>query len=1063
MNLTDLPAALAATPAWQATFPADHLFSGDASRAIAVPGQLKPCFYAALAAAAPRPLLIIAPGPEDAADVARDIEAFSLEAPLLLPSRPDSTSAEAAIDPEAAGRRAKALAALAAGEPAIIVTHAAATLEQLPPLETAGGRLLRLSLNQDIGFDALIETLVEFGYRRVYEVEDRGEFSVRGGIVDVFGPGVPEPARAVFDADTVEELRTFSLVDQLSTGNITSIFLYPVIEAARPAAADIDIFDYARGRAVVVADEPAAWPDSFFAAGALAVSSLDPQESPWRVTAHPVFSGTDGRVDFDLIKNYLSELAGAGTTILIAAEGRGRRERLSELLREWGTAGPSIEVVEGFVRAGFVLPDLGLAVIAEADMFGLKRELRQTRQSRTRSFFDMMDLRVGDLVVHIYHGIGRYGGLVQKDVDGIRRDFLVIEYAGGDKLFIPSDQIGLIQRYIGGEGVSPKIDRLGAKRWQNAKRKVKASAAKLAAELVRLYQARRDAIGHAFPPDTPWQRELENSFPFIETPDQATAIADVKHDMESLQPMDRLICGDVGYGKTEVAVRAVFKAVMDGRQAAVLVPTTLLAEQHAATFRERFKEFPVRVEVLSRLHSGAAQAAVLHAVAAGAVDVVIGTHRLLQKDVAFIDLGLFVIDEEQRFGVRHKEFLKTLRLNVDVLTLSATPIPRTLNLALTGARDMSVIETAPEDRFPVVTAVKEYDDALIARAIEREVNRGGQVFFVHNRVDSIDFIAERIRRLAPGVTVGVSHGQMSERGLEKVMDDFAERRFNVLVSTTIIESGLDMPNVNTLIVDRADRLGLSQLYQLRGRVGRSDRRAYALFLYPPGGSLTPTQIRRLKTIAEFTELGSGFRIALRDLEIRGAGNLLGGEQHGFINEVGFELYASLLAEAVADLKGEPSVKRSDVRINLPVAAFIPTEYVADEGLRIDMYRKVALVTSDAEATRVGAEFNDRFGPPPAEVESLLAVARLKVLAAGIGLNRITAEPNRVRLAPVSDSAGVGAALVRFGRRLRYKAAERALFVHMPATGEIVSLLHEVLYVIITNDLQKSPKEESDES
>ncbi len=1062
MNLTDLPVALAATPAWRDNVPGDHLFGTDHEATLSVPSQLKPCFYAALATAGPRPLLIIAPGPEDAADIARDLEAFSVVKPLVLPARSDSRSAEAAIDPEAAGRRAKSLPALAAGETTIIVTHAAVTLEALPPLETAGQRLLRLVRNQDIGLDALIETLVEFGYRRVYEVEDRGEFSVRGGIIDVFGPGMSEPVRAVFDADTIEEMRTFGLVDQLSTGNIEATFLYPVVEAAPPAG-DVNIFDYARGRAVVAADEPAAWPEGMFAPGTLTVSSLTPQESPWRVTPHPTFTGADGRVDFDLIKDYLTELAAADMQVLIAVEGRGRRERLSELLREWGAAGPSVDVVEGFVRAGFSVPALGIAVIAEADMFGLKRELRQTRQSRTRSFFDMMDLRVGDLVVHIYHGIGRYGGLVQKDVDGIRRDFLVIEYAGGDKLFIPSDQIGLIQRYIGGEGVSPKIDRLGAKRWQNAKRKVKASAAKLAVELVRLYQARQAAVGHAFPPDTPWQKELEDSFPFIETPDQAAAIADVKRDMESTRPMDRLICGDVGYGKTEVAVRAVFKAVLDGRQAAVLVPTTLLAEQHASTLRERFKEFPVRVEVLSRLHGGAAQNEVLHGVAAGTVDVVIGTHRLLQKDVSFKDLGLFVIDEEQRFGVRHKEFLKKLRLNVDVLTLSATPIPRTLNLALTGARDMSVIETAPEDRFPVVTAVKEYADDLVARAIEREVGRGGQVFFVHNRVDSIDFIAERIRRLAPGVTVGVSHGQMSERGLEKVMKDFAERRFAVLVSTTIIESGLDMPNVNTLIVDRADRLGLSQLYQLRGRVGRSDRRAYAMFLYPPGGSLSPTQLRRLKTIAEFTELGSGFRIALRDLEIRGAGNLLGGEQHGFINEVGFELYAGLLAEAVAELKGEPSVKRADVRINLPIAAFIPDEYVADEGPRIDMYRKVAQVRRAEDADRLGAEFNDRFGPPPLEVKTLLAVAKLKVLATAAGLNRITAEPSRVRLSPLADSFGVGAAVNEFGRRIRYKAAEKALFVHMPATDGIVSLLHEVLYVIITNDLKKSPKEESDES
>jgi len=500
-----------------------------------------------------------------------------------------------------------------------------------------------------------------------------------------------------------------------------------------------------------------------------------------------------------------------------------------------------------------------------------------------------------------------------------------------------------------------------------------------------------------------------------------------------------------------VAVRAVFKAVMDGKQAAVLVPTTLLAEQHFETFKERFGAFPVRVETLSRMRGRSEQARTVAEIADGKIDVVIGTHRLLQKDVVFHDLGLFVIDEEQRFGVRHKEFLKSLRLNVDVLTLSATPIPRTLNMALSGARDMSVIDTPPEDRFPVATRVGEYDDAVVKAAVERELNRGGQIFFVHNRVDSIGYVAERLRRLVPGTTVAVSHGQMSEKALEKVMMEFADRQHDVLVSTTIIESGLDMPNVNTLIVDRADKLGLSQLYQLRGRVGRSDRRAYAYFLYPSGTALTVNQIRRLKTIAEFTDLGSGFRIAMRDLEIRGAGELLGAEQHGFIADIGFELYSDLLAQAVSELKGEKPRRHAEIKINLAVAAFIPEEYISAEAQRIEMYKKIAAAESESALETVRREFRDRFGPIPRQVDDLLRIAALKNAAAEAGITRITAEAGRIRLAPVTDAASASRAIREAGGRGRYKEQERALYIEAEAGGEGVSLLTRVVCGIITND------------
>lgn len=1024
---------------------------------IPLPEPLKPCFIAALAAEKNCPVLVISPTDNQAELFCRDIETYMGENALFMPARGEERG-PAAIDPEATGRRAKALAALMGGRPVCVVTTAAAAAEELPPIATES-RIVRIVRGREYDQDAIMADLIEFGYSRVYEVEDRGEFSVRGGIIDIFGPDMPQPVRLEFDGDEVASMRRFSLVDQLSTGPIENVFLYPVIESEEEGA---DIFDYAAGRAIVIADEKAAYPETPLDMAkileAANITSLTPAEPAFLIERHPPFISQSSSADFDLIEAHIRGLTARGISVLIPLEGKGRLERFRELLGEWGIAGQTVTVAEGYVRSGFILPEQRIAILAEADMFGFRREKRRARQSNNKSFFSLMDLKTGDFVVHVYHGIGRYLGLAAKETDGIRKDYLQIEYAGGDKLYIPTDQVGLVQRYIAGEDYHPKIDSLSSKRWHTAKRKVRASAAKLAAELVALYKARKESIGHAFSADSPWQRELEESFPFNETPDQETAIVDVKRDMEEPSPMDRLICGDVGYGKTEVAVRAVFKAVMDGMQAVVLVPTTLLAEQHYETFLERFEAFPVRVEVLSRMRSKRDQDAVIRDAAEGKIDVLIGTHRLLQKDIRFKNLGIFVIDEEQRFGVRHKEFLKSLRLNVDVLTLTATPIPRTLNMALNGARDMSVIDTAPEDRFPVATYVREYDDKTITGAIERELNRGGQVFFVHNRVESIGYAAERIRRLVPGARVEFSHGQMSERALENVMFAFAAREFDVLVSTTIIESGLDMPNVNTLIVDRADKLGLSQLYQLRGRVGRSDRRAFAYFLYPAGAALSVNQIRRLKTIAEFTELGSGFRIALRDLEIRGAGSLLGGEQHGLINEVGFELYAGLLGEAVAELKGEPPKKYLEIKINLPVAAYIPETYVAEEALRIDLYKKIASIESADEADLVMTEFRDRFGQPPREAVDLLEIAKLKALAATVGVIRITAEdsresgrPGRVNIFPINQTTGLASALLKHPGRLKYKSNERTLLAAAPAGGQGVSLLQQVLCDIITVD------------
>jgi len=605
------------------------------------------------------------------------------------------------------------------------------------------------------------------------------------------------------------------------------------------------------------------------------------------------------------------------------------------------------------------------------------------------------ELRPGDLVVHIHHGIGRYRGIVRKVVDGVPRDYLHLEYAEGDALYVPTDQIHLVQRYVGVEGHEPKIHRLGAADWEREKRRVREATQQIARELLELYARREVARGHAFSPDTPWQREMEAAFEYEETPDQWKAIEDVKRDMESPRPMDRLVAGDVGYGKTEVAVRAAFKAVMDGKQVAVLAPTTLLAQQHYHVFTSRFRPYPIRVELLSRFRTPKEIRGVLEALASGEVDVVIGTHRLLQKDVRFRDLGLVIIDEEQRFGVLHKERLKQLRTTVDVLTLTATPIPRTLHMSLVGLRDLSVMETPPDARQPIRTTVAEWSEELVREAIRRELGRGGQVYVVHNRVETIERAARRIQTLVPEARVGIAHGQMPEGRLEQVMLDFLGGRYDVLVCTTIVEIGLDLPNVNTILVEDAHTLGLAQLYQLRGRVGRSDRQAYAYFLYPRGVRLTPEAEERLAAMREFTELGSGLRLAMRDLEIRGAGNLLGPEQHGHLAAVGFELYTRLLEEAIRRLRGEFVEELPDPVIELRIPAYIPAEYVSEEAQRLGIYRRLATLRSAEEAQVLREELVDRYGALPQPVVNLLEIATLREEARALGVASIVQRPDGV--------------------------------------------------------------------
>lgn len=712
--------------------------------------------------------------------------------------------------------------------------------------------------------------------------------------------------------------------------------------------------------------------------------------------------------------------------VVIFTTNRQRSTGISELLAERKIpaqytlsaaefAPKSVTLVNGSLESGFVLPDMRMAVLTEHDILPRRKKQRRIRTKEGIRVGDYHELQIGDFVVHEQHGIGQYLGLRTLEVGGTQRDYLFIQYAGNDKLYIPVEQLDAVRKYIGVEGKKPKLSALGGGEWSRIKARVQASVQELAKELLTLYAARETESGHMFSPDHPWQREFEAAFPYEETPDQLQAIREVKSDMEKKRPMDRLLCGDVGYGKTEVALRAAFKAIMDGTQVAFLVPTTVLAQQHYRNFVERFNGFPVTLGLLSRFQSAAEQKETIRAIREGQVDLVVGTHRLLSKDLRFRNLGLLVVDEEQRFGVRHKEKIKLLRQNVDVLTMTATPIPRTLHMSLAGVRDMSVIETPPENRYPVQTYVLEYSDTLVREAILREVGRKGQVYFVHNRVQSIDKWAAYLHELLPGVRLGVAHGQMPEVQLEKVMVAFLQGEYDVLLSTTIVEAGLDIPNVNTIIIHDADKFGLAQLYQLRGRVGRSNRIAYCYLTYQKDKVLTEVAEKRLQAIKEFTELGSGFKIALRDLEIRGAGNILGPEQHGFMMSVGFDLYVKLLEDAVRTYQGAQTEKKIQPRLEIQVDAYLPASYISDTRQKIVFYQKVASVQSLEEVDEAKEELHDRYGTLPAVAENLLDVARLRLLAEELGALAVSEEKEELHIRFGKTTAG-GDVLLALSKR-----------------------------------------------
>jgi transcription-repair coupling factor (superfamily II helicase) len=939
-----------------------------------------------------------------------------------------------------AATRARALHHAATGRARLIVASAPALL----PLVSRPPRLLEASIEvrpgDEIDPTLLADRLLDAGFVRQEPVDEHGTFTIRGGIVDVFPAADVEPVRLEFVGDTVESLRRFDPSTQRSGGTADGILIVPLRErfdsggtlsvldflarsgglrvvvsereqSEREARGARDQLETSYAEAAARGHEAPAAPSEMF----LAWDDLAPRlsEAPrleelgvagdgrvLEVACQPAraFRGRIG----DWIAD-LQEARARGDEVLFVAGSAGRAERAVELLQEYDVTaahvdragegrGAAVRVAVGSLSRGFRLGAAALQVYAEADVFEETRRTRDERRGRARRFFsDLRDLKGGDLVVHVDHGIGEFVGLKELGVRGADagQEFLELRYQGEDKLFVPVERLDLIQKYTG--GARPALDRLGGATWEKAKSRIRRAMRDMAGELLKLYAQRKAVAGHAYSPDTHWQAEFEAAFPYELTPDQEAAVLDVKRDMETPAPMDRLLCGDVGYGKTEVAVRAAFKAVMDGKQVAFLAPTTVLAFQHLKTLRERCAGFPLTIDMISRFRSRQEIAQILERVRAGGLDILVGTHRLLSKDVQFKDLGLLVVDEEQRFGVAHKERIKQLRKRVDVVTMTATPIPRTLNMSLVGIRDMSIIETPPKDRLSIQTSVVTFDASVIARAIRNELARGGQVYFVHNRVESIDSIAGLLQRLVPEARLVVGHGQMDEDGLERAMMGFVERRYDVLLATTIVENGLDIPNANTIIINRADRYGLAQLYQLRGRVGRSDRPAYAYLLVPPEESLQPLARKRLAAIKEFSDLGSGFRVAALDLEIRGAGNLLGGEQSGHIEAVGFEMYMKLLEQTIRELKGEEVDEDVRATVNLGVELKIDDTYVPDMNQRLMIYRRVAAARSERELAAVVEEIRDRYGALPDSVLNLVAYGRMRILADRLGIEAIDRE------------------------------------------------------------------------
>ncbi len=1078
------------------------LAGGRAPSVVGPAGSAVACLLAAVAAdreAGARPVLVVAPSRDAAERLAGDLKGLltgtewsvavypQVAAPGDAGVEPEGVADEAVRDADAAitSERLAVLDAMRQGRAVIAVAPAAAAIEPLPPPDTVAAATRVIRPGDLLPRDRFVADLQAGGYERAALVTRSGEFAVRGGIVDVFPVGVPDATRPVrFElwGDELDSIRAIDPLSQRSLDRIPEVIIRParlvpangeavalpaylpaggLLILCEPAEADVTARGLVERAERAGASPPLPWSsvvDVRPGQQVMAISAARPPEGRWREIRLPAAGVEAFGGQTHLLAQMLSGLASEGLHVVIASAQAGRvvhiltdaglEVDLAERLDAPPPPGRLVAIPVGLGR-GFRIDAAALAIVTDGEIVGWRRRRPRMRFLRDgERLASWTDLTPGDFVVHIHHGIGRYQGLVRLPMDGSEREYLHLDYAQGDRLYVPADQIHLVQRYIGVEGEAPKIHRLGGAEWEREKRRVKEAAREMAASLLALYAARASVPGHAFAPDGPWQREMEAAFPFRETPHQLRAIEEVKRDMESPRPMDRLVAGDVGYGKTEVALRAAFKAVMDGKQVAVVVPTTILAQQHFNVFSERFARFPVTVEILSRFRSRAEQKEVIDKAAAGLVDVLIGTHRILGKDVRFRNLGLVVIDEEQRFGVAHKEHLKSLRKTVDVLTLTATPIPRTLHMSLAGLRDMTVMETPPEARLPIHTEIRPEDDQLIREAVLREHARGGQVYVVHNRVETIERAARRIRRLVPEARVGIAHGQMAEERLEKIMLDFLGGRFDVLVCTTIVEIGLDIPQVNTIIIQDAHLMGLAQLYQLRGRVGRADRQAYCYLLYPRTTPMTPEAEQRLRAMAEFVELGSGLGLAMRDLEIRGAGNILGPEQHGQVAAVGFDLYCRLLDEAIREARGEVVEEARDPTLELGVDAFLPPSLVPDELERMTLYRRLAVARAADEVDAIEADLAERAKTLPAPAQSLVDAVRVRVAARAADVTGITREGNRfvVRLA-------VGGSLDdAMQRRLRSalggRAQVTAVGVSVRASGEGFSAQAKALIEVL---------------
>lgn len=1196
MDLTGLLPVLLADPA---AARAVELVRSRGEVDVVGPAGVRPPLLAALAGAAKgRPLVVVTATGRDADELAASLRCYlpadRADAVAVLPAWETLPHERLSPRSDTVARRLAVFRRLAhpapdggpTGEVRVLVLPVRALLQ---PVVAGLGELepVQLAVGDRVDLTDLADRLVAAAYTRVDMVERRGEFAVRGGILDVFPPTEDHPLRVELWGEDVEEIRWFAVADQRSLevashgvwappcreilltdevraraaelvprlpgatemlDRLAAGIAVEGMESLAPALVDemVPVLDLVPDDALLVLTDPervrrrahdlVATTEEFLAAAWTGAAAGGATPIDLRAASFATFaevralsavrglgwwtlspftldaSSTDDPdaaplVDADRdgvetlvmgardVEGYRGEVARAiedvrtlqrdGWRLVLTTEGHGPAQRTVEQLKaadvparlvagvDEQPEGGVVLVTPAPVGPGFVATDLRLAVLSESDLTGRAgastRDMRRM-PSRRRNVVDPLQLRAGDHVVHEQHGVGRFVELVQRTLGSganqATREYLVIEYASskrgqpGDRLYVPTDQLDQVTKYVGGE--SPTLNRMGGGDWAKTKGRARKAVREIASELIRLYSARMATAGHAFGPDTPWQRELEDAFAYVETPDQLATIDEVKADMEKPMPMDRLVCGDVGYGKTEIAVRAAFKAVQDGKQVAVLVPTTLLVQQHLDTFVERYSAFPVNVKALSRFQSDAESKDVVAGLRDGSIDVVIGTHRLITGEVRFKDLGLVVVDEEQRFGVEHKETLKQLRTDVDVLAMSATPIPRTLEMAVTGIREMSTLATPPEERHPVLTFVGAYDEKQITAAIRRELLREGQVFYVHNRVESIERAASRLQELVPEARVAVAHGKMPEHQLERVIVDFWEKRFDVLVCTTIVETGLDISNANTLILERADLLGLSQLHQLRGRVGRGRERAYAYFLYPPERPLTDTAHDRLATIAANTDLGAGMAVAMKDLEIRGAGNLLGGEQSGHIAGVGFDLYIRMVGEAVATFRGEREEEVPDVTVELPVDAHIPHDYIAHERLRLEAYRKIASATDEPALAEVHAELVDRYGPVPDVVGNLFEVAKFRAHARKAGLADVTAQGKFVRFAPVDLPESAQLRLKRLYPGAVLKPAVRTVLVPFPTTAriggrplhgaEVLAWARQLIDAVVTGDV-----------